>query len=465
LIEAIMLAAVGFLTACVLWLVMLPAIGRRADRLARRRAELTFPMSVEEIAAERDHLRAQFAVRQRELERRAEESLAARAAAMKAAGALDLAISELKTTLGVRDVRIADLEMNLAATRTELSQTEAALAAERAGHEATRGDLAIRGVALAERERELAALSAERTDLTVALKAKSREFEAASAEIAVLTPRLEGTTSALARLERDHAALMDRAAALGADLSASQALAAAQAQTIGGLEQALSGTRRQLEEEQGAHFAMQAAFDRRGAEIAGVVAERESLRARLRHVEDMEIQLDQALKAARVDNGLLEGQLAAARKDLASLEAQARSLGAERARLQAEAASARHESEVRLAALRADLEAERKASAALASEVQALSRDARASAQRVEAENAALREAITRAADQFLAGRQPSGPSLSGLTAKGAGLEPLRAERALHAIGVAGSTSEAPHRAKRAARKRTAGPVPDRAAE
>jgi hypothetical protein len=62
LIEAAMVFAIGFLTASLIALLTVPALSRRAERLARRRIEAQFPTSFAEIAAERDHLRAQMAV-------------------------------------------------------------------------------------------------------------------------------------------------------------------------------------------------------------------------------------------------------------------------------------------------------------------------------------------------------------------------------------------------------------------
>jgi hypothetical protein len=63
LIEAVMLVTLGFLCATLLALAAVPALARRADRLARKRAEAAFPLSLAEIAADRDHLRAELALR------------------------------------------------------------------------------------------------------------------------------------------------------------------------------------------------------------------------------------------------------------------------------------------------------------------------------------------------------------------------------------------------------------------
>ena len=72
-IESLMFAALGFLAASLCALLVLPALNARAERLTRRRLEALYPMSIVELTAEKDHLRAEFAVRERQLERRVEE--------------------------------------------------------------------------------------------------------------------------------------------------------------------------------------------------------------------------------------------------------------------------------------------------------------------------------------------------------------------------------------------------------
>lgn len=58
----------GFLLAALIAFLVAPAIWRRAVVLTRRRIESTIPISLTEIAAEKDQLRAGFAIRTRKLE-------------------------------------------------------------------------------------------------------------------------------------------------------------------------------------------------------------------------------------------------------------------------------------------------------------------------------------------------------------------------------------------------------------
>jgi hypothetical protein len=64
MVEQIMFFALGVLCAGLISIAVLPAFWRRAERLVRRELERQLPLSPREIAAERDQLRAVFAVQQ-----------------------------------------------------------------------------------------------------------------------------------------------------------------------------------------------------------------------------------------------------------------------------------------------------------------------------------------------------------------------------------------------------------------
>ena len=62
MIEPIMYAGLGFLAATLLALVILPMVHARAVRLTMRRLEAATPLSMAEIQADKDQLRAEFAM-------------------------------------------------------------------------------------------------------------------------------------------------------------------------------------------------------------------------------------------------------------------------------------------------------------------------------------------------------------------------------------------------------------------
>ncbi|MCX5516271.1 hypothetical protein C3941_17345 [Kaistia algarum] len=68
MIEALMFYALGVLSAGILALIVAPPLWRRAVRLTRRHIEQTMPMTRAEIQAEKDQIRAAFAVSARRLD-------------------------------------------------------------------------------------------------------------------------------------------------------------------------------------------------------------------------------------------------------------------------------------------------------------------------------------------------------------------------------------------------------------
>lgn len=171
-----MLVALGFLSASLLALAALPALSRRADRLARRRAEAAFPLSLAEIAADRDHLRAELAVRERALEQKAESGFAAKAGAMSEIGRRDMTIGRLETDLGERKQRIEVLEAELGQRTQELAETRESLSSESAGHQTTQATLSSRVSDLAAVEGQLAEIRQALSGTSADLAARSHEL-------------------------------------------------------------------------------------------------------------------------------------------------------------------------------------------------------------------------------------------------------------------------------------------------
>ena len=176
-----MIFALGFLAASLCGLLLLPALNARAARLARRRAEARLPLSPAEIAAERDFLRAQFAVQQRRLERRVETVQAKRHADLAAIGAGAMRAAALARDVAARDAEIAqaqaktrELEAELSSAREDGTASFATLRAlEEAHADLLDSLLAIRQGRGADRPQgeDSTALSAERDDLRASLKA------------------------------------------------------------------------------------------------------------------------------------------------------------------------------------------------------------------------------------------------------------------------------------------------------
>ncbi len=128
LIEQAMYFALGFLFAGLMMLLALPAFWRRAMRLSMRRLQLLAPLTREDAIAERDLLRADFAVRERRMEQQAAAVEASKRDMMLDIGRHAGRISELHEALLASQAYGRDLERQLAETRQTLAERNALLA-------------------------------------------------------------------------------------------------------------------------------------------------------------------------------------------------------------------------------------------------------------------------------------------------------------------------------------------------
>ena len=157
LIENIMYFALGLLVAGLVALVIMPAVWKRAVRLTKRRIEAATPITMAEFRADKDQLRAEFALSTRRLEMNVE--------------ALRKRLAE----------QLSDVNQK----RTDLG----ALKAERENHLAVVRELEAREVELRARILEL---EKEGADLANRLRKRDRELETRAAEIETLRNSLRG---------------------------------------------------------------------------------------------------------------------------------------------------------------------------------------------------------------------------------------------------------------------------------
>lgn len=168
--------ALGLLVAGLLVVIVAPALWRRAMRLARIRIEASVPLTRAEIDADKDQLRAGFAVSARRLEietgrlrdRLSEETIAMSRHASEAA-----MLTAEKETL---TATIAALETKAAALATSLQASEAALTA--AATEIAERDtrIAEQAGALATTQAELAATQLMTEELRLEMVARQTEI-------------------------------------------------------------------------------------------------------------------------------------------------------------------------------------------------------------------------------------------------------------------------------------------------
>jgi len=98
-IEMVMLAALGFLTAALLTLFLSPLYRRRVARLTTDFLKRSMPLTEAEIRADKDRLRAEYAIRIHKLEMKVEEATEAAARQMVELNRRDAAISSLEVAV------------------------------------------------------------------------------------------------------------------------------------------------------------------------------------------------------------------------------------------------------------------------------------------------------------------------------------------------------------------------------
>jgi chromosome segregation ATPase len=134
MIEPIMYVAIGFLVACMLVIGIIPVVHARAVRLTTRRLEALTPMSMAEIQADKDQLRAEFAMSTRRLEMSVDQmkakttsQLAELGKKSEALGRVKLELSEKTAALFALEAKEKQLSEDLHETRRQLDEKTARL--------------------------------------------------------------------------------------------------------------------------------------------------------------------------------------------------------------------------------------------------------------------------------------------------------------------------------------------------
>jgi chromosome segregation ATPase len=199
-IEQIMIFALGFLVACVIALAAAPAYWHRAIRLSTRRLELQLPLSLQEIQAGRDLLRAEFAVKYRRLEQKVAELNERHAADMAELGRSASIISRQNSNLHMLSEQGSEGREELSELRRALMETSAELAAAAKESYDTGGQIARKDAKIGELETDLKKsqeIAAEQRDAIGTLEANvARQDEALAAQRAKVD-ELEGEIATL----------------------------------------------------------------------------------------------------------------------------------------------------------------------------------------------------------------------------------------------------------------------------
>ncbi len=344
MIEPIMFFGLGFLAASLAGLVIIPFVHNRAVRLTMRRLEAATPLSMAEIQADKDQLRAEFAMSTRRLEMSVDQLKARTTSQLADLGKKTEAITRLKAELGEKSATIFALEAREKALKDQLHVTEDELATKTSNlRDAER--------ILAEKEEELGRLSGNLSEKTATSDGQRVEIVALKTQVDNLKDRVSGlerdvkeTEGRLAREKQAHEDvnkeltdertkvenLGKRVAQLERQLAAQTSEAEALSRRVADLEARLTDQTRTLSERE---------------------RERDQLRHDLEAAQRIESDLRQELASIERRYGSATESL---RAETVSAETQLEKTREERAKLQRDLNALKQEAEVTWAAERVE---------------------------------------------------------------------------------------------------------------
>ncbi len=196
MIEPIMYFGIGFLVAALVGLVVIPLVHGRAVRLTMRRLEAATPLSMAEIQADKDQLRAEFAMSTRRLEVSVENLRTKSTSQLAELGKKGDAINRLKIELGEKTATIFALEARDKALRDQLRTTEE--------------EYSVKTSAMLDAQRALSDKEAELDRLIGTLDERSGLAESQKVEIVSLKTQVDALKDRLTGASNDLKTVEDR---------------------------------------------------------------------------------------------------------------------------------------------------------------------------------------------------------------------------------------------------------------
>ena len=196
MIEPIMYFGIGFLVAALIGLVVIPLVHGRAVRLTMRRLEAATPLSMAEIQADKDQLRAEFAMSTRRLEMSVDQLKTKSTSQLAELGKKGDAINRLKIELGEKTATIFALEARDKALRDQLRATEE--------------EFAVKTSAMLDAQRALTAKEEELAKLVGELDERSNQADAQKVEIVALKTQVDALKDRLTVAGEEVKAVEDR---------------------------------------------------------------------------------------------------------------------------------------------------------------------------------------------------------------------------------------------------------------
>jgi chromosome segregation ATPase len=301
MIEPIMFVGIGFLVAGLLVIGVIPLVHARAVRLTMKRIEAVTPLSMAEIQADKDQLRAGFAMATRRLEMTIEQEKAKTTSQLAEIGKRSEAIGRLKLELGEKTAELLALEAKEKQLTDDLRNTE--------------NELAARTATLQETEQSLAGANVKIGELTGNLNEAKAFADGQRVELVALAAQAEMLKKQIETLEGEVQDLTERLRLKTVEFDASQ---------------------QQLGDERGRSGALSSRIDEVERQILAKTTESEILELRARDLLARIDEQDHLLAEGEYASDQLRNELAAAdimRAEKVQIEDQLRQTQDERAKL------------------------------------------------------------------------------------------------------------------------------------
>lgn len=215
--EGVLYFVLGFLSAALIALMVSPAIWNRAVTLTKRRIESSVPLTLNEIQADKDQLRAEFAMSTRRLELSVEELREKASRQMIEINRKRDELAQLTEESREKIRMVEELETRAAELRSKLADREEAYAKISREFEKTREKLEQRSLELEKLRYELSEAQAAADSKRIELVAKQTSFEDLSGQVSehaeseqALKQKLGEMETALAGKESEVTSLKNR---------------------------------------------------------------------------------------------------------------------------------------------------------------------------------------------------------------------------------------------------------------
>ena len=321
MIEPIMYFFIGFLAAALIALLFFPLVHNRAVRLTMRRLEAATPLTIAEIRADKDQLRAEFAMATRRLEMSVEQMKAKVTAQLAELGKKNDALNQLKRELGEKTSTIFSLEERDKTLIEQMRTTEEE-------HELKSSSLREAERMLSEKEGELSKLIAELGDQSISA-------DSHRVELAALRAQVEAMKMSVAEYERNIKQTEER---LTQERGTSAAAAGDLTEARGKLE-GLTTHAADLEKQLAVQTSAAEALNKRVQELEGTLGEQTRLLTE-REQENQRLRGESEVAATASGNATDNFKA-----EIEQLESQLAAAALERTKLQAEIAALQQDAE------------------------------------------------------------------------------------------------------------------------